>query len=71
MCFASGTQVHGNLSAFDDTTPGCYQGLQKLRNHQRFGTFTVTIEDAKEYLYSFSTTRRAHKFQDIKVNLYI
>ena len=31
----------------------------------------MTIEDAKEYLYSFSTARRAHKFQDIKVNLYI
>ena len=30
------------------------------------------IEDAKEYLYSFSTTRRrVYKFQDIKVNLYI
>jgi hypothetical protein len=40
-------------------------------NYQRFGTFTVTVEDAKEYLYSFSTRRRVYKFQDIKVNLYI
>ncbi len=31
----------------------------------------MTIEDAKEYLYAFSTRRRVHKFQDIKVNLYI
>ena len=31
----------------------------------------MTVEDAKEYLYSFSTCRRVYKFQDIKVNLYI
>ena len=30
-----------------------------------------TLQDAKEYLYSFSTRRRVYKFQDIKVNLYI
>jgi len=42
-----------------------------MANYQKFGTFTVTIEDAKEYLYSFSTRRRVHKFQDIKVNLNI
>ena len=40
-------------------------------NYQRFGTFTVTIADAKEYPYSFSASRRVNKFQDIKVNLYI
>ena len=50
---------------------GCHQGWQELRNYQRFGTFTVTIEDAKEYLYSFSTRHRVYKFQDIKVNLCI
>ena len=42
-----------------------------LSVYRKFGTFTVTTEDAKEYLYSFSTRRRVYKFQDIKVNLYI
>ena len=59
------------ISVFYDCTTGCYQGWQEVRNYQRFGTFTVTVEDAKEYLYSFSTSRRVYKFQDIKVNLYI
>ena len=40
-------------------------------NYQLFGSFTVTIEDAKEYLYSISKTRRVHRFQSFKVNLYI
>jgi hypothetical protein len=50
---------------------GCYQGWQKLSDYQLFGSFTVTIEDAKEYLYSFSKTRRVHRFQSFQVNLYI
>jgi hypothetical protein len=50
---------------------GCNQGLRDLSVYHKFGTFTVTTEDAKEYLYSFSTRRRVYKFQDIKVNLYI
>ena len=29
------------------------------------------MEDAKEQLYAASTTRRVHKFQDIKGNLCI
>ena len=53
------------------TRTGCYQGMRELSIYQKFGTFTVTTEDAKEYLYSFSTRRRVYKFQDIKVNLYI
>lgn len=60
-----------NSPTMDCSDTGCYQGWQELRNYQKFGTFTVTVEDAKEYLYSFSTTRRVHKFQEIKVNLYI
>ena len=53
-----------------------FQDKRDLIDHtcdmiRKFGTFTVTTEDAKEYLYSFSTTRCAYKFQDIKVNLYI
>ena len=50
---------------------GRYQGWQELSDYQLFGSFTVTIEDAKEYLYSISKTRRVHRFQNFKVNLYI
>ena len=45
--------------------------MRELGVYQKFGTFTVTTEDAKEYLYSFSTRRRVYRFQDITVNLYI
>ena len=45
--------------------------MRELSVYRKFGSFTVTTEDAKEYLYSFSTRRRVYKFQDIKVNLYI
>jgi hypothetical protein len=44
--------------------------MRDLSVYQKFGTFTVTTEDAKEYLYSFSTRRRVYKFQDIKVSLH-
>ena len=57
--------------ALDSSTTGCYQGLRDLSVYHKFGTFTVTTEDAKEYLYSFSTRRRVYKFQDIKVKFYI
>ena len=53
------------------TEQAAIQGLRELSVYRKFGTFTVTTEDAKEYLYSFSTRRRVYKFQDIKVNLYI
>jgi len=45
--------------------------MRELSVYRQFGTFTVTTEDAKEYLYSFSTRRRVYQFRDIKVNLYI
>ena len=45
--------------------------MRELSVYQKFGSFTVTTEDGKEYLYSFSTRRRVYKFQDIRVNLYI
>ena len=54
-----------------NTSAGCYQGWQELRNYRKFGTFTVTCEDAKEYAYSFIKKRRVHKWTDIRVNLYI
>jgi hypothetical protein len=57
--------------SFAVSNPDCYQGWQELSDYQLFGSFTVTVEDAKEYLYSFSKTRRVHRFQSFKVNLYI
>ena len=45
--------------------------MRDLSVYRKFASLTVTAEDAKEYLYSFSTRRRVYKFQDIKVNLYI
>ena len=50
---------------------GCYQVRQDKVSYQKFGTFVVTCEDAKAYMYRFSTKRRVHKWTDIRVNLYI
>ena len=51
---------------------GCNQGRQELSSdYLLFATFLVTSEDAKAYLYSFSTKRRVYKWNDIRVNLYI
>jgi len=57
--------------SFADSRSGCYQGWQELSDYQRFGSFVVTVEDAKAYLYGFSTSRRVHRFQSFSVNLYI
>ena len=60
------------LSEVEGVVPSdCHQGWQKLRNPCKFGSSTVTVQDAKEYLFSFSTHRRVHPFRDITVNLYI
>ena len=45
--------------------------MRDLSVFRKFGTFTVTTEDAKEYLYSFSTRRRVYKFQDFQEKRYI
>lgn len=34
-------------------------------------SFTLTLEDAKKYVYSFSSTRRVHGWKDITINLWI
>lgn len=34
-------------------------------------SFTLTMEDAKKYVYSFSSTRRVHGWKDITINLWI
>ena len=42
-----------------------------ISNYFNFAQFTLTLEDAKEYLYSKSTKRRVHNWNDIEVKLYI
>ena len=37
----------------------------------QFAEFTLTIEDAQEYVYSISPTKRVRGWRDIEVNLYI
>ena len=53
------------------TRPGCYQVRQDNGIYQKFGTFVVTCEDAKAYMYRLSSKRRVHKWTDLQVNLYI
>ena len=45
--------------------------MRELSVYRKIGTFTVTTEDAKAHLSSFSTKRRVYKRNDIRVNLYI
>ena len=33
--------------------------------------FTLTIDDAKKYIYSFSTRRRVYKWADLNVSVWI
>ena len=37
----------------------------------KIASFTLTIKDAKEYLYSFSTRRRVYNWQDLNVSVWI
>lgn len=39
--------------------------------HIQIASFTLTIEDAKKYLYSFSTRRRVYNWQDLNVSIWI
>ena len=36
-----------------------------------FAEFTLTLEDAQEYVYSVSPTKRVRGWRDIEVKLYI
>jgi len=63
-----GTIMNGKCLIRTERFSGCDQGLSVYR---KFGSFTVTTEDAKEYLCSFAARRCVYQFQDIKVNLYI
>lgn len=40
-------------------------------NHIKIGSFTLTIDDAKKYIYSFSTRRRVYKWVDLNVSVWI
>ena len=40
-------------------------------DHIKIGAFTLTIDDAKKYIYSFSTRRRVYKWSDLKVSVWI
>ena len=53
------------------SSTGCYKGWQELSHSFKFAEFTLTIDDAKEYVYSLSTSRRVYNWNDIKVSLYI
>ena len=61
--------THKSFPPFADSTTGSYQGL--MENFLKFAEFTLTIEDAQEYVYSISTKQRVHKWKDIRVRLYI
>ena len=40
-------------------------------DHIKIGAFTLTIDDAKKYIYSFSTRRRVYKWADLNVSMWI
>ena len=43
---------------------------KKVEEAQQLASFTINLEQAKEYLYKFSTRKRVHKCHDITVNLW-
>ena len=54
-------------------TTGSYCRWQEINptNFTKFAEFTLTIEDAQEYVYSISPTKRVRGWRDIEVKLYI
>ena len=52
------------------SNPGSYCRWQEVIFTQ-FAEFTLTIEDAQEYVYSISLTKRVRGWRDIEVKLYI
>ena len=42
-----------------------------IDDHIKIGEFAITLEDAKKYLYSFSTRRRVYKWKDLNVSVWI
>ena len=39
-----------------------------MENFFKFAQFTLTLEDAQEYAYSISPTKRVRNWRDIEVN---
>ena len=56
-----------------DYPTGSYCRWQEIipTNFTKFAEFTLTIEDAQEYVYSISPTKRVRGWRDIEVKLYI
>lgn len=54
---------------FDNCRTGSNQGLTE--NFFKFAEFTLTIEDAQEYVYSISPTKRVRGWRDIEIKRYI
>lgn len=52
-------------------TGGKAEGDFNPDNHIKIGSFTLTIDDAKKYLYSFSTRRRVYKWKDLNVSVWV
>ena len=40
-------------------------------NYQKFASFVVTADDAREYLYSRDPKRRVQKWTDFRLDLFI
>ena len=66
------SDIYFLIPNFDYISTGCHQGWQELsHSFLQFAEFTLTIDDAKEYVYSLSTKRRVYNWHDIRVRLYI
>lgn len=44
---------------------------QTIFEECKIASFTLTIDDAKKYLYSFSTRRRVYNWKDLNVSIWI
>lgn len=42
-----------------------------IDDHIQIASFTLTKDDAKKYLYSFSTRRRVYNWKDLNVSVWI
>lgn len=47
------------------------EGEFNIDDHIKIGEFTLKLNDAKKYLYSFSTRRRVYKWKDLNVSVWI
>ena len=46
-------------------------GSAEEAEHIQIGSFTLTLEDAKAYQYSFSTRKRIYNWEDLNVTVWI